>query len=233
MIIGNGMMSKVFESYNTNNKVLIFASGVSNSNEVLEGNFHREKFLLKDAISRNQEKLIVYFSSCSIYEESTNTKCYVKHKLEMEDLIQKECLNFFIFRLPQVVGFARNQTLVNFLFSSILNNKKIDIYKHSTRNLISADDVFKAVSYLITNKMYLNEITNIATPKNTLVKDIVKIIENITGLSFNYNLLDCGHPTEINVDKILNLDLKFDFDQPNYLENVLSDFFALSAYEHK
>jgi len=231
MIIGNGMISKVFKSYDYSNKVLIFASGVSNSNEVLERNFFREESLLKDVISKYPEKLLIYFSSCSIYDDSMNTKPYIKHKLEMEALIQRNCSNFYIFRLPQVVGFARNQTLVNFLFSSVLNNKKIDIYKYSTRNLISTVDVYKVASYLLENKIYLNEITNIATPKNTLVIDIVKIIEDITELSFNYDLINCGHPIEINIDKILNLDLKFGFNQPNYLENVLSDFFTLSAHE--
>ena len=225
MVIGNGMISKVFELYQSSDEVLIFASGVSNSKAADEHIFFREELLLEDTIFKNPEKLLIYFSTCSIYDESVNKTPYVIHKVKMENLIKKKCSKFYIFRLPQVVGAARNQTFVNYLFTSIQNNKSIDIYKHSTRNLISTDDVFMAASYLIKNKIYLNEITNIATPNNILVIDILKIIEDLTKLSFRYNLLDRGKKIDIDIEKILNLNIDFDFYNPKYLENILFDFF--------
>ena len=228
MVIGSGMMAKVFELYQSSNEVLIFASGVSNSKAVGGDVFLREELLLKDTILKNPGKLLIYFSTCSVYDDSVNKTPYVIHKVKMENLIKRKCSKFYIFRLSQVVGLARNQTFINYLFTSIQNNKKIDIYKYSTRNLISTDDALMAVSYLVKNKIYFNEITNIATPNNILVMDIVKIIEDITKLSFNYNLLDCGEKIDIDIEKILNLNMNFDFYKPKYLENILLDFFNSS-----
>ena len=231
MLIGNGMMAKAFEYYERHDEIIVFASGVSDSKETNESAFNREELLLKDVINKNQEKLLIYFGTCSIYDPSVNKTRYVMHKIKMENLIKNRCSQFYIFRLPQVVGPTRNQTLVNYLFTSILNNKKIDIYKYSTRNLISVDDVFMTASYLVENKIYLNEITNIATPNNTPVVDIVKIIEDITGLSLRYNLVNCGQPVSIDIEKIQSLNIGFDFFHPKYLKNILRNFYHCSGYK--
>jgi len=47
MVIGNGMIAKAFSQYKNNPKVLLFASGVSRSNEKEEASFLREKELIK------------------------------------------------------------------------------------------------------------------------------------------------------------------------------------------
>ena len=41
MVVGNGMLAKAFEAYITNEKVVIYASGVSNSSENSDENFQR------------------------------------------------------------------------------------------------------------------------------------------------------------------------------------------------
>jgi nucleoside-diphosphate-sugar epimerase len=225
MLIGNGMMAEAFQSYKSRGEILVFASGVSNSKEKDERIFNREQLLLNDAINKHPKKLIIYFSTCSIYDDTVNKTPYVLHKLKMESLIKKKCRQFYILRVSQVVGHANNKTLINYLFASILNNKKISIHKYSSRNLISIDDLFKAASYLIENKIYLNEITNIASPLSIKVMDIVKIIENETGLSLKYNLEDIGKPYEINIEKIRNLKIDFDFFHPNYYEYILHNFY--------
>ena len=109
--------------------------------------------------------------------------------------------------------------------SNILNNKKIDINQHSTRNLISADDVLVVASYLVESKIYINEITNIATPSNMLVVDIIKIIEDITGSLLSYNLVDSGQIFDIDIEKIRNVNMDFNIFSPRYLENTLRVFF--------
>ena len=60
MIIGNGLIAKSFENYNLD--CIIFASGVSSSKEKSRDNFLREVNLLKETISNNPDKKIVYFS---------------------------------------------------------------------------------------------------------------------------------------------------------------------------
>ena len=62
MIIGNGLRAKAFNSYGNDNKLLIFASGVSNSNETSSKAFDREKKLLLDALNNQSGKKFIYFS---------------------------------------------------------------------------------------------------------------------------------------------------------------------------
>jgi len=231
MIVGNGTIAKAFEFYKNNDGVLIFASGVSNSQEIDSDAFKRERDLLIDNIKNNQNKLFVYFGTCSVYDDSVNKTEYVAHKLKMESLVRTMCSQYYIFRLPQVVGPSNNKTLVNYLFASILNNTEIDIYQNSTRNLIDSSDVFSVANYVISNGLYINEITNIATPNNASILQILKTIEDITGLLFQANLIDSGKKNNIDITKIYDLDREFNFFSDDYMRNILSAFFLYKKSE--
>ena len=102
MIIGSGMLAKAFNIYKADHDLLIFASGVANSQEENRATFQREADLLATAVNQNLK--LVYFSTCSIDDRAVNFSPYVQHKIKMEELIQNECKQFFILRLPQVVG---------------------------------------------------------------------------------------------------------------------------------
>lgn len=232
MIVGNGMIANSFDPYKNNSRILIFASGVSNSNNTSSDNFYREKLLLENTINSNPEKVLVYFSTCSVYDNSLNKSSYTIHKKTMEKIVKKKCNQFYIFRLPQVVGNTNSPTLVKFLFESILNNKQIDINKNSTRNLINVNDVFLIADYLIKNNIYINQVTNIATPFNVSVVGIVQIIEKITGLSMDYNIVNFGHSFDINIDKIQRLNIGLtDIFSCNYLHSTLKSYFQMRADE--
>jgi len=56
MIIGSGMLARDFKSYEEDEHILIFASGVSNSNETRVSEFNREQELLIDSINKNTNK---------------------------------------------------------------------------------------------------------------------------------------------------------------------------------
>src|SRR4051794_11359548 len=109
MVIGNGMVAKKFESYKTNDQFLIFASGVSNSKNTNPEAYERELTLLKSAIKENQEKILVYFSTCSIYDPGEETSKYVLHKKHIEQLIQKKQKQFYVFRVSNLVGQSGNR----------------------------------------------------------------------------------------------------------------------------
>jgi len=227
MIIGNGQIANSFLPYKNDSKVLIFASGVSNSQESDSKKFTRERTLLRDSINDNKDKIFVYFSTCSVYDLSLKDSKYVKHKIEMENLVVNNSHQFYILRLPQVVGDPRikNTNLVCFLFSSILNNKKIDVYSKSTRNFIDLNNVFLVADFLIQNKKYINEITNIASPHNVSIRDIIQMLEEITSLSLSYDLLDAGYSYEVNIDKIHSLDIDLDIFSSSYLKNILKNYY--------
>jgi UDP-2-acetamido-2,6-beta-L-arabino-hexul-4-ose reductase len=224
MIIGNGMMAKAFKYYN-NKEVVIFASGVSNSLEEREECFEREKKILFEAIEMN--RTIVYFSTCSIYDETVNDSKYVHHKLYMEYLIKKRCNKFYIFRLPQVVGRTNSPTLINFLYNQINDNKTIDVNRYSTRNIISVRTVFEFSQYMIDNEIYINEITNIATPYNTSVIDIISIMEETLNKKSFVRMLNKGKIQNIDVSKIKKLSVYKKSITSDYVKKIISQYIKM------
>ena len=107
MVIGNGMVAKRFGSYKINDQFLIFASGVSNSKNINPGVYERELILLQRSIKENPEKILVYFSTCSIYDPGEENSKYVLHKRQIEELIQKDQKHFYVFRVSNLVGHSR------------------------------------------------------------------------------------------------------------------------------
>ncbi|AEW77973.1 naD-dependent epimerase/dehydratase [Aggregatibacter actinomycetemcomitans ANH9381] len=90
------MLAKAFESFHKRTyNYIIFASGVSNSNETSFENFNREKELLLEVLEQYKDKTIVYFSSCSIYDSSLTNSLYVYHKMCMERLVRENSKKLF------------------------------------------------------------------------------------------------------------------------------------------
>ena len=225
MIIGSGLIANGFSDYLSRKDIVIFASGVSNSASVNEKDYKREENLLRNTLFRNKSKILVYFSTCSIYDISVNGSAYVKHKIKMEKIVKNHSNSFYIFRLPQVVGKTTSPTLVNFLFLSIINNDDLKINKKSIRNLIDITDVFIIVNYLMTKKMYINEITNIASPYNISVLKIILLIEKILKKDAKYELVDGGGGQPINIDKIKVIAKEKRLFLDGYTSSLLNDFY--------
>lgn len=216
MVVGNGMIANEFKSYQERDNIIIFASGVSNSKDPSIKSLNREKMLLLKTNNNYSNKHFVYFSTCSILDESLKDSLYVKHKLEMEEIVSK-FKKYTIFRLPQVVGATNNNTIINFFYNKILNNKKFELWIDSKRNLIDVTDVYKIADYLLNNNLYSNKIISLATPYNIKVFDIVEIMENLMNKKANYNITQKGSWYEINIDEILKYKYIYDIlDKYNY-----------------
>ena len=144
MVIGNGMVARRFESYKTNDQFLIFASGVSNSKNINPEAYARELLLLQTTIKQNPEKILVYFSTCSVYDPGEENSKYVVHKKQIEQLIQSNQRRFCIFRVSNLVGHSGNRnTILNFYVYHILNGINFDLWTNATRNLIDIDDMYQ------------------------------------------------------------------------------------------
>ena len=104
MVVGNGMMAKAFDHFKYDHSVIIFASGVSNSDEKNEAAFKREEKLLLSLIP-TQAKL-VYCRTISVEDPSLQHSHYIRHKLELELLIENNFSNYLIFRLPNLKRLA-------------------------------------------------------------------------------------------------------------------------------
>jgi len=224
MIIGDGLIANSFSNYKDIKEICIFASGVSNSKETSKINFLREESLLLKSILESNAKVFVYFGTCSVYDKMSVDSKYVKHKLRMEKLVEDNCINYYIFRLSQVVGISKNSTLVNYLYDSIINDKHMYINKYSTRNLIYIGDVLNIVSYIIKNKIYLNEVINIASVHNILVSDVIKCIEKILQKKAKYSTLEIGSSLEIDIAKIVNIEASKNILKKNYVMSILNKY---------
>lgn len=224
MIVGNGMIASAFDYYKNNPNVIIFASGVSDSKETKKKSFDRERQLLIKTICDYKGEIFVYFSTCSVYDNSVNTSAYVVHKKCMELIVKNNCTVFYIFRLPQVVGNTNSPTLINYLYLQIKNNHIININKYSTRNIIAATNVFYIIKYIIKNKIFTNSTTNIATPYNMSVVDIVQIMEKIIGKKARIKLLNLGEKNNINLNKVKTLPVFNEIFNSEYVNQVLLNY---------
>ena len=120
MVIGSGLLgSKLLDRYQDDLNVVIFASGVSSSNETDVNNFKREHDLLSNELRKCGQAKFIYFSTMlsGLYD-----KAYYIHKYNMEQLIRQSESNYIIFRLPQIIGAIGNaNNLVNYL-KFVINN---------------------------------------------------------------------------------------------------------------
>ena len=145
-IIGSGFIAIKFKKYLKfikNNKIVIYAAGISNSLEINKSNLDREISKLKIFIKSNKKKLI-YISTYSVNDYSRKNKLYVKNKIKIERIITQKSKEYIIIRLPEIIGKNKNpHTLTNFFYNSIKKNKPLKIFNNSQRNLLDIDDAIK------------------------------------------------------------------------------------------
>ena len=230
MVIGNGMVAKRFESYKTNDQFLIFASGVSNSKNINPAAYERELILLQKAIKENPEKILVYFSTCSIYDPGEENSKYVLHKKQIEHLIQKDQKQFYIFRVSNLVGRSGNHnTILNFYVYHILNGINFDLWTNATRNLIDIDDMYKIADDILKKGVVQNQVINIANTQNYTTQEIITAIENLWNTKANYIPILKGNPLTIDLSAIRPImkELGIRFGK-NYLTSSLRKYYDLS-----
>jgi UDP-2-acetamido-2,6-beta-L-arabino-hexul-4-ose reductase len=202
LIIGNGLIANSFkERYKDDDKVLIFASGVSNSNEQSIDQFNREEILLKEALQSNPSSTFVYFSSCDVLNEQKRK--YFIHKLNMEALVKKGAKTFNIIRLPQVVGSTTNKnTIINFLINKIKSSSEFIVWKNVSRNFIDVDDVVAIVDYLIGHSIYPNKVSNVASTVQYPILDVITILENFLNKKADYAIENSEFNLLVDVDPL-------------------------------
>ncbi len=201
MIIGKGLIASLFADCDDEN-IVFFASGVSNSSETNHEHFNREENLILDTIEGNNNKLFIYFSTCSIYDSSKTNSPYVLHKLRMEEIIKNSTKNHLILRVSNAVGKGGNPNLLmNYLVRSVHNGETINVHTKATRNLIDAEDVRNLTLELIEQKKF-NKIVNIAYLQNYSIIEILEIMETQLQRKLKLNLIKSGSGYEINIPEV-------------------------------
>jgi len=200
MVIGNGQIANKFKQNNFENNIVVFASGVSNSNCTSSKEFEREEKLLKYVLEENKDKKFIYFSSCALSVNNYDLNAYYKHKLYMESLIKKNSDNYYIFRVPQLFGDLKSHnTIINFFYNCILNNTSFHIYDDSYRYVIELNDVYKIVNYIVSTQS--SKLTlDIANPYRYQVVEIVKILEKLLSKNANYTFIKKSDKYTLNLN---------------------------------
>ena len=229
MVIGNGLVAKRFESYNSKDKFLFFASGVSNSKTKNPEEYEREIKLLKNSVKQYKNKNLIYFSTCSIYDPQEKESAYVQHKLQIEDFIQNRVQQYHIFRISNLAGKSSNpNTLLNFFFNHIKSGINFNLWTNACRNIIDVDHAYIIIDHILKHNLFLNQVINIANPVNHPVKKIITSIETILNIKSNYIEIDKGTCFEIDISAIepITQKLEIRFNQ-EYLYDLLNKYYQL------
>jgi nucleoside-diphosphate-sugar epimerase len=230
MIIGNGLLASAFMlNFANDANVTIFASGVSNSRETSLDAFARERAMLLTALAQAQahNTLILYFSTCSVHDLELEESPYVKHKIDMENLV-RDCPRFAIFRLPQVVGHTPNpNTLTNYLHRQIRSGAPFQIWLHASRNLIDVSDVANIVTHLVHTHQADGVVTNIACPFSVPVIELVKTFEAVLDQRAHYSTVEAGGHYFIDASLGLSVanQIGIVFDD-HYIPNLIRKYYA-------
>lgn len=221
------MIAKAFESYRDKEGFIIFASGVSDSTNADTTAFEREMKLITDTIENNRDKLLVYFSTCSINDPSMQDSAYVQHKIKMEDFIIQNHASFIIFRLTNPIGKTKNtHTVVNYFIKNMIENHEFTVWKNAGRNIIDIDDMYLICNEILQRNLFINTVINIANPKNYPVRFIIETIEKHFAISGNYTLLDKGGAPIIDITAVEPLFTKFNINfNEQYLPDLLQKYF--------
>jgi len=191
MLIGKGLIASTFKHYSDNSEVIVFASGVSNSGESNAAEYEREFKLLQQFVSSNSK--LIYFSTCSVIDDSLKESSYIRHKLNVEKYISENFYSFIIFRLPIVVGKNTNPfTLTNFLFNKIKNNEKFTLFDKAHRYLIDIDDLGLILSSMINVGKFDNQILDVCFNNKTSILELIAIFEKIINKKALYIIKESG-----------------------------------------
>ena len=223
-IIGSGFLASAFLEKSYSNNFILFASGVSNSQEIRVEEFEREITLLKQELSSSLS--LVYLSTCSLEDPSLSEVPYFKHKRHAEELVLEGKKNIVV-RLPQVVGFSKNKkTLTNFPAWKIYLKQRFILYKGAFRNLVDIEDVKDLVELALPHSEKLSLIS-LALPHSTEVSIIVKLLEETIGHSGLYEEKEVSPPYKYKESKFLQemLGIENKFYSKEYFRNTILKYY--------
>lgn len=192
MIVGRGLLASVFDPVVIDSaNAVVFASGVSNSQETRPEAFERERRLLSDALSQDAGRL-VYFSTCSVADAHRTATPYVQHKLAMEGMVRQRS-RAMVLRLPQVVGRTENpHTLTNFLVSRIRNGQPFEVWRDAKRCLIDAESVGVMTTHLLLEGPCPTTPVDLAPDEVITMADLVSMLESTLRRKANFRVIEQG-----------------------------------------
>ena len=228
MIVGDGMLARAFASrYALDDGVLVFASGVSNSQETSAREFERERAILLSACKDHVGKM-VYFGTCSVADSDRQNTPYAQHKREME-LIVLARPGGLVLRLPQVVGRTQNpHTLTNYLHGKISRGEEFGVWANAERNLIDVDDV-AAIGAVALEQLRPSESRTmaIAARRSIPMLELVRLFEKVLGRKAVFHVDLRGAPLRIDASQADAIAAGIGIDLGHgYVERILRKYYG-------
>ena len=230
-IMGSGFVAKNFKKilpFLKKNNILLYAAGVSNSKTKNKFALKKELKKIKQYKKYDNNRTIVYISTCSIKDSTRNKSLYVKNKIKIEKYIKKRFKKFIILRFPELVGKSKNpNTLINFFYNNIKNKKKFFILKNAKRNILDIEDAVNISKNILNDRKNLNKTISIFNKFYSTPLDIVRNIEKILNTEANYTLVKQKKSTWSLDYKIISKEVrksKVTFSK-KYLYNILKKYY--------
>lgn len=223
-VIGSGLLAKAFRKELFSKPTLIFASGVSDSLENRESEFDREIQLIEKTLSIYSQHKIVYFSSNICGDNQINTP-YVQHKRRVEQILIDSKCDVAIFRLPQIVGCVKNNTLVSYLVRQVAAGSELQLKRRASRNILDVSDVKRLVVHVLNSTEINNLVLSLGSGRDISVIELAKKIAELLQKPLKYKILDGGDNQEVDTSQLSNIvgknDLVF---KPDYYFDVLAKY---------
>jgi len=230
MVLGKGLIARAFAKYwERDPDVAVIAAGVSNSAEVDEGQFSRERRMLEGVLAARSAR-VVYFSSCAAGNPLELQSAYLKHKIEMERLVLTDPRGL-VLRLPQVVGRGGNpHTLTNFLAQKINSGEAFEVWADAERNIVDVEDVAIIGTQAIRWAEQLPRVISIADLESTNMLTIVHMMEKVLGKCGRYTVSQKGTPFPIDTSVCATLEAECRVPLGSgYLYGVLETYYGNSS----
>ena len=180
-IIGDGFIGKSLYKIKKDlikTNYIIYAAGISHSKTKSKRNLNKELSSFKIFLKNNLSKKVIYISTADVTNSISNKSLYVKNKIKIEKLIKKRLKNYIILRLPQIIGKSKNKnTLVNYFYFNIKNNKPLVLIKNFKRNVLDIADILKLIKIIVYSKKTKNKVIVLSNKYSVQPMDIVKIFE--------------------------------------------------------
>lgn len=140
MIIGDGNIAKALHGLD-NTSLTFFACGVSDSSCNDNTAFERETAKLMGIDKRNH---VVYFSNLGVYRWESP---YIKHKIQMENLVRENFCNYTIVRV-EVLRWARNPNTIHNHFRRMIKEGKVVTIQNTYRYVLGLDEFREWIGYI-------------------------------------------------------------------------------------
>lgn len=221
MIVGSGLIASAFKESDFHLlHHVIFASGVSNSNETDSKPYLREMELIERYLDKSTT--FVYFSTTSVFDPTRQESIYIRHKVNVENFLRQNASSYLIVRLPIMIGHSSNPyTLINFLVNSIKTKTLVHLQSKACRNLLDIDDLLPLLEPFLIADPVKSEV-NILGSRSITVPDLIKALEENLQLKGNYvweNTGACFDVPEGRGDVIYKEDA-------NYIQKILKKYLA-------